>query len=73
MFLVADDLHVPHLTATVSRHLALQELKRPDRLGELADYQKAQVIELARRSESDIAIAIQQCYRHLFYPSRTAL
>jgi hypothetical protein len=73
VFLVADDRHVPHLTATVSRHLALQELKRPDRLNELADHQKAQVIELARRSESDIAIAVQQCYRHLFYPSRTAL
>ncbi|CAM3225439.1 ATP-binding protein [Sphingomonas zeae] len=73
VFLVADDRHVQHLTATVSRHLALQELKRADRLNELADHQKAQVIELARRSESDIAIAIQQCYRHLFYPSRTAL
>ena len=73
VFLVADDRHASHMTATVSRHLALQELKRPDRLGELADHQKAQVIELARRSEVDIAVAIQQCYRHLFYPSRTAL
>lgn len=73
VFLVADERHVRHLTATVSRHLALQELKRPDRLNELADHQKAQVIELAQRSQTDIAVAIQQCYRHLFYPSRTAL
>lgn len=73
VFLVADERHVRHLTATVSRHLALQELKRPDRLSELADHQKAQVIELAQRSQTDIAVAIQQCYRHLFYPSRTAL
>jgi hypothetical protein len=73
VFLVADERHVHHLTATVSRHLALQELKRPDRLSELADHQKAQVIELAQRSQTDIAVAIQQCYRHLFYPSRTAL
>lgn len=73
VFLVADDRHVQHMTSTVSRHLALQELKRPERLGELADHQKGQVIELARRSEADIAVAIQQCYRHLFYPSRTAL
>ncbi|BEU20012.1 DUF499 domain-containing protein [Paraburkholderia sp. 22B1P] len=73
VFLLADDRHVQHLAATVSRHLALQELKRPDRLSELADHQKAQVIELAQRSQTDIAVAIQQCYRHLFYPSRTAL
>ena len=73
VFLVADERHVHHLTATVSRHLALLELKRPDRLSELADHQKAQVIELAQRSQTDIAVAIQQCYRHLFYPSRTAL
>lgn len=73
VFLVADERHAHHLTATVSRHLALQELKRPDRLSELADHQKAQVIELAQRSQTDVAVAIQQCYRHLFYPSRTAL
>jgi hypothetical protein len=73
VFLVSDERHVQHLAATVSRHLALQELKRPDRLNELADHQKAQVIELAQRSQTDIAVAIQQCYRHLFYPSRTAL
>ena len=73
VFLVADERHVTHMRTTVSRHLALRELKRPDRIGELADHQQAQVIELERRSESDIAIAIQQCYRHLFYPSRTAL
>lgn len=73
VFLVADDRHVQHLTATVSRHLALQEMKRPDRLIELADHQKAQLIELAQRSQTDIAVSIQQCYRHLFYPSRTAL
>lgn len=73
VFLVADERHAPHMSATVARYLALRELRRPERLGELADHQQAQVVELARRSEADIAIAIQQCYRHLFYPSRTAL
>lgn len=73
VFLIADERHAPHMAATVSRHLALRELRRPERLGELADHQQAQVVELGRRSEADIAIAIQQCYRHLFYPSRTAL
>ena len=26
--------------------------------------------ELESRSEQELAIAIQQCYRHVFYPSR---
>lgn len=73
VFIVADERNAPHMAATVSRHLALRELRRPERLSELAEHQQAQVTELARRSEADIAIAIQQCYRHLFYPSRTAL
>lgn len=73
VFLAADKRHLDHMRTTVSRHLALRELKRAERIGELADHQQVQVSELSRRSESDIAVAIQQCYRHLFYPSRTAL
>jgi hypothetical protein len=73
VFLVADKRHLEHMRTTVSRHLALRELRRAERIGELADHQQMQVNELGRRSENDIAVAIQQCYRHLFYPSRTAL
>ncbi len=29
--------------------------------------------ELARRSEQELAVAVQQCYRHVFYPSRDRL
>lgn len=72
-FLVADKRHIDHMRSSVSRSLALRELRRAERIGELADHQQVQVNELGRRSESDIAVAIQQCYRHLFYPSRTAL
>lgn len=73
VFLVADKRHLDHMRTSVSRHLALRELRRAERIGELADHQQVQVNELSRRSENDIAVAIQQCYRHLFYPSRTAL
>ncbi|MDQ0566859.1 DUF499 domain-containing protein [Erythrobacter citreus] len=73
VFLAADERNIKRMTDAISRHLALQELRRPDRIGELAEHQQSQVVELARRSEADIAVAIQQCYRHLFYPSRTAL
>ena len=73
VFLVADERHVPHMTGTVSRHLALLELNRADRIGELADHQRAQVTEMAKKSETDIAVAVQQSFRHLFYPARTSL
>ena len=73
VFLAADERNAKRMADTVSRHLALQELRRADRIGELAEHQQTQVIELARRSEADIAVAIQQCYRHLFYPSRSAI
>lgn len=73
VFLAADERNTKRMTDGISRHLALQELRRADRIGELAEHQQTQVVELARRSEADIAVAIQQCYRHLFYPSRTAL
>ena len=53
----------------VRERLALQELKKPERLLDLAEHQQDKVRELEAKSEHDLAIAIQQCYRHLFYPS----
>ena len=52
------------------RRLALRELKKSERLADLADHQREKVRELEARSEQELAIAIQQCYRHVFYPSR---
>jgi hypothetical protein len=57
----------------MARRIALRNLKTPERLLDLAEHQQAKVRELEARSEADVAIAIQQCYRHLFYPSRTRL
>ena len=50
--------------------LALRALRRPDRLTDLAEHQQDQVREFEARSEQELAIAIQQAYRHLFFPSR---
>ena len=50
--------------------LALQALKKPERLIDLADHQQDKVRELEARSEQELALAIQQCYRHVFHPSR---
>ena len=54
----------------MSHRLALQELKKPERLRDLAEHQQDKVRELEMRSEQELALAIQQCYRHVFYPSR---
>jgi hypothetical protein len=73
IFVVADETKVNEMKRAIVRRLALQELKRPERLKELAEHQQAKVLELEKKSETEAAIAIQQCYRHVLYPSRNAL
>ena len=51
--------------------LALRDLKKPERLIDLAEHQQDHVRELESRSEYELALAIQHCYRHVFYPSRS--
>ena len=69
-FVVADDARKAEMRRHASRRLALRELKRPERLAPLAEHQRDKVCELEARSEQELALAIQQCYRHVFYPSR---
>ena len=71
VFSVADEERKDDMRRKARRRLALRELKKPERLAALAEHQQAQVREQEARSEQELAIAIQQCYRHLFYPSRT--
>ena len=70
VFAVADELGKEEMRRKTVRRLALQELKKPERLSDLAEHQRAKIRELEGKSEHDLAIAIQQCYRHIFYPSR---
>ena len=72
-FVVADEERLKDMERASVRRLALQALLRPERLAELAEHQQATVREQAARSEQALAVAIQQCYRHLFYPSRHRL
>jgi hypothetical protein len=67
---VAEEARKDEMRHRMARRLALAELKKPERIGELADHQQAKVRELESRSEADAALAIQACYRHVFYPSR---
>ena len=73
VFVAADDARKGDMRNRMFRRLALQALKQPERLADLADHQQDKVRELEARSEQELAIAVQQCYRHLFYPSRNRI
>jgi hypothetical protein len=70
VFLVADDQQRDDMKQAMIRRLALRAMQTPVRLKELADHQQRLVQELYQKSEQVVAIAIQRCYRHLFFPSR---
>lgn len=73
VFVVADESHIDNMRRKVVRRLALLELTKPDRIAALADHQQRKVRELDQKAEMEVATAIQQCYRHVFYPSRQRL
>ena len=70
MFLVADGGQVDRMREGMFRRLALEALRAPDKLQQLARHQQDKVGELYQKSSTQVALAIQQTYKHLFYPSR---
>ena len=70
VFVAAAEDRREDMRRRMSYRLALQALKKPERLRDLADHQQDKVRELESRSEQELALAIQHCYRHVFYPSR---
>ena len=70
VFVAADEARKEDMRRKAYRRLALREMKKPERLVELAEHQQASVREMEQRSEQELALAVQQCYRHVFYPSR---
>jgi hypothetical protein len=73
VFIIADESRVEDMRQKTARRLALRDLKDPARLAELAEHQQAKVKELESKSETEVAVAIQQCFRHLLYPSRNRI
>ena len=73
VFVAADDARKEEMRRKSQRRLALQDLKKPERLVDLAEHQQDKIRELEARSEQELAIAVQQCYRHVFYPSRNRI
>lgn len=70
VFLVADDAIRDEMKDKMVYRLALESMRTPDRLAQLPEHQQDKVNELYKKSEQELAIVIQQCYRHLLYPSR---
>lgn len=73
VFVAADDGRVEEMRQKMARRLALQALKNGPRLGDLAEHQQIKVRELEAKSETEVAIIIQQVFRHVFYPSQAGL
>jgi hypothetical protein len=73
VFVAAEEGRIEEVRRKTARRLALRDLKDGARLKDLAEHQQAKVKELESRSEADVAIAVQQAFRHLFYPSQARL
>lgn len=73
VFVVPDDRQVRDMKIAARRRLGLEAIANSDRMQELAEYQQRRVREEFEKAASAVAIAILQCYRHLFYPSHAPL
>jgi hypothetical protein len=74
VFVAADERTIPNMRDLVRRRLALGILKdEPARQRELADYQHDKVKAEHQDLKLKVAMAILQCYRHLFYPSSSRM
>ena len=73
VFVVADDRQVRDMRLAARRRLGLQGLTNSDRIQDLAEYQQRRIREEFEKARTAVAIAILQCYRHLFYPSHAPL
>ena len=73
VFVAADEHASDAMRRRMRSRLALQRLKAPNRLVDLAEHQQEKIRDLEARSEQELAIAVQACYRHVFYPSRNRI
>ena len=73
VFVAADERTVPNMRDLVRRRLALGLLQKPEHQHELADYQHGKVKAEYEKLKLDVAMAILQCHRHLFYPSSSRM
>lgn len=73
LFLIADRDNTDRVRQQARRLLALERLVTPSRIEQLADHQQKEVKRKYQNAKSDLAIAIQNSYRHLYYPDNSGL
>jgi hypothetical protein len=73
IFVVAEEAKIGDMRREMARFLALHELVKPQRMQELAQHQQNTLLEWNRKAGGLVNVAIQRCYRHIFYPSRQPL
>jgi hypothetical protein len=73
IFVVAEEAKINEMRREMARFLALHELIKPQRMQELAQHQQNTLLEWNRKAGGLVNMAIQRCYRHIFYPSRQPL
>jgi hypothetical protein len=74
VFVAADERTIPNMKELVRRRLALGLLQKPEEHHvTLARYQQERVKADFQKLKLEVAIAILQCYRHLFYPSSSRM
>lgn len=72
VFLTADRRKIADMEEAVTRRLALVDLESRG-AGALAEHQVRRLRELKTEAVHRAAVAVQQCYRHVFFPSGQAL
>lgn len=70
VFVCADGLQVDHMLRKARTTLALEQMQRGDLFASLQTHQQEQVKERHGLAQKAFALAVQQAYRHVFYPER---
>ncbi|MDV7396185.1 hypothetical protein RZS08_32630, partial [Arthrospira platensis SPKY1] len=73
VFLAIDAANRSDIWDKMAYRLALGNLRQPERRKDLTAPQQERLEGLYQQSEQALAVAIQQAYRHLFYPSKLRL
>ena len=70
VFVCADALQVDDMLRKARTYVALQQMQQGDLFASLQSHQQDQVKERYGQAQQGFALAVQQCYRHVFYPER---
>ena len=70
VFVCADRLQVDDMLRKTRTYLALQQMQQGDLFASLQSHQQDQVKERYGQAQQGFALAVQQAYRHVFFPER---